>query len=362
MSLQTIDRRFNWRSLLPGSVGSLCVHLLVLLIVSTSLRGCQKGLPGDSGGEVFRDVGLFVVDGEADDAADGDASATADLPTDSSINDVPRESDESQLSEQMTETPAPRNVLPSEAPRLSDLLADNPPVDNSGESTGSFDLPSLIGPGTPLSGLPAAGGATMAMDAGGNTAGSQAAGVILPGPGETAFMNVTSKGKSFVYLIDVSGSMGEENRLALAKSQLKASLRLLQPTQEFQVIFYSDFPMRMSLRGRGKSQRSMYPATAANLLWANREIEAVQPQQGTQHMPALLDAVTLNSDVIYFLTDGREPAVKDYDLARLRRLSGKTTIHVIEFGSGALVDRSESWLQKLARQSNGEYREYNTSR
>lgn len=362
MSLQTIENRFNWRSLLPGSLGSLCIHALVLLIVSTSLRGCQKGLSGDSGGEVYREVGLFVVEGEATDNADGDSSDNGDAATNSATEDVPRESLEPQPSEHLTETPLPQNVVPSDAPRLSDLLADNRPVDNAGESTGTFDLPSLIGPGAPLSGLPATGGATSSASSAADAAGMQAAGVILPGPGETAFMNVTSKGKSFVYLIDVSGSMGEENRLALAKSQLKSSLRLLQPTQEFQVIFYSDYPMRMSLRGRGKSQRSMYPATAANLLWANQEIDAVQPQQGTQHMPALIDAVSLNADVLYFLTDGREPKISPYDLKRLRLLSGNTTIHVIEFGSGALVDRGDSWLQQLARQSNGEYREFNTSR
>jgi len=73
----------------------------------------------------------------------------------------------------------------------------------------------------------------------------------------------------------------------------------------------------------------------------------------------LLDALSLSPEVIYFLTDGREPQLFPDDLEELRRVSAGTTIHVIEFTDGAMTSRAFSWLEKLARQSGGEYRAFN---
>lgn len=247
-------------------------------------------------------------------------------------------------------------VVPREAPQLSDLLQNADPLDQGDGADQSSQLPAVIGPGAPLSGMTAGGGAAAALIPPPGASGMQAAGAAVVGPGQTAFMNIADTGRSFVYVIDVSGSMGEDNRLELARSQLKASLRLLQPTQEFQVIFYSESPMRMKLRGQAR--RPMYYATAANLLLANREIDVQQPQQGTQHRPALMEALSLKPDVVYFLTDGREPPLYPADLNDIRHVTGRTTIHVIEFSPPGLSERSESWLQRLARQSGGEYREF----
>ncbi|MFN5624642.1 MAG: hypothetical protein ACK5DM_11905, partial [Planctomyces sp.] len=49
---------------------SLVLHLLLLLLASLLLKGCQQGSPGTAGGEAFREVGLFVVDGSEDGRGD----------------------------------------------------------------------------------------------------------------------------------------------------------------------------------------------------------------------------------------------------------------------------------------------------
>ncbi|MFM7830828.1 MAG: hypothetical protein ACKPJD_03520, partial [Planctomycetaceae bacterium] len=55
---------------LLGSCVSLAVHLAILLLGTLLLKGCQQASPGTAGGEVFREVGLFVVDGAEDGRSD----------------------------------------------------------------------------------------------------------------------------------------------------------------------------------------------------------------------------------------------------------------------------------------------------
>lgn len=57
---------------LLGSCVSLAVHLAILLLGTLLLKGCQQASPGTAGGEVFREVGLFVVDGAKTVAAMSD--------------------------------------------------------------------------------------------------------------------------------------------------------------------------------------------------------------------------------------------------------------------------------------------------
>lgn len=345
----------SWKSLLPSGVASLVLHALLLVCATSTLRGCQKGQVAEPGGDVFREVGLFVVQG-SDSGADADAG-TADADGQPSENSATPPVDKPPAETAQPAVDVSTAVLPREAPSVSQLLGQQDPLDNRETLHGDSTLPPLIGPGAPLSGAAAlSGGGAAAQINPSGAAGQQAVGAVQPGPGQTAFMNIADSGRSFVYVIDISGSMGEDNRLELARSQLKASLRLLQPTQEFQVIFYSDYPTRLKLRGQG--QRATYYATTANLLLAAREIDAVQPQHGTEHKPALMDAISLKPDVIYFLTDGREPPLYPADINDIRRVTGSTTIHVIEFGGAGLIERGESWLQKLARQSGGEYRQF----
>lgn len=334
------------RALMPGSLVSLVLHVFLLFIVSAGLRGCQKGMTGEPGGDLYREVGLFVVDGS--DSPD----ATADSRTEGLAE--PRQSDPSMPTEDTpaeSHTPTPRDLLPEHPPDVSEFLAQSNSTTSDGTAAADSELPALIGPGAPLAGLATGDSASSLITPSG---GSQRAGTATPGTGQTAFMNIADSGRSFVYVIDISGSMGEGNRLSVALSQLKASLRLLQPTQQFQVIFYSDAPRRLSLRRQ--ADRQMYYATEANKIQAYRQIDLTRAESGTEHMPALTDALSVTPDVIYFLTDGAEPQLSPRDLADLRRMAGRTTIHVIEFGSGTVSVRGVSWLQKLARQSGGEYR------
>ena len=76
-------------------------------------------------------------------------------------------------------------------------------------------------------------------------------------------------------------------------------------------------------------------------------------------MPAILEAISLKPDVIYFLTDGDESELSPAEMAQVRQLSRNITIHVIKLGDGTLSSLRPSWLKRLADQAHGEYREIN---
>lgn len=329
---------FSLRDLLPGGVVSLALHVVLLLAATAWLRGCQQGMTGETGGEVFREIGIVAMDsdGRLDQPADG---ADPDSANEAPATPNPPEFD-------------PSEVLPDEPPQLDQFL--NRPPAESPAAAGHSDLrlPDLIGPGAPLGGLTPSGGSGLIPPAA--SSGAADGGSPELQPGETAFLGVADAGGSFVYVIDTSHSMGDDNRLQVAKAQLKASLRLLQPNQQFQVIFYSERPTRMKLRGQG---RAMFYATATNVFLAEQQVDRVVPFHGTEHFPALLEALELKPDVIYFLTDGREPQLSPDQLTQLDRVNASTTVHVIEFSDGALTSRATSWLERLARQAGGEYRE-----
>ena len=224
---------------------------------------------------------------------------------------------------------------------------------NAGDGPASSTLPQLIGPADLIGGIqqPKKSGGESAAEA--SEAGEAPRSGGRGGPGSTTFMNVDGVGKSIVYVVDTSSSM-HGGRLKFAQAQLKASLRLLQPNQKFAVIFYNEHNERLQLRRQAK--QDMYFATELNLQLASHEIDRVTCDRGTLHLPAILEALNLKPDVIYFLTDG-EPELFAAVLANIRRLTGSTTIHAIRFGNGAMTSRTTHWMELLARQSGGEFRE-----
>jgi len=345
------DTHESLQSLLKGSLISVVLHSAVLLSATLLLKGCQQAGPGAPGGEVFRDVGLFAVDGTDDGTSDdgsqpgsGDAGQTQQSP------DQPSDVQNDQNANAEIQNAASR--IPTEVPNIGSLTNAAQNAESNGEQNQPF--PGLIGPGMPLNGLTGgSSGGSRSLIQPAEQGGARRIGG-LGGPGETTFMNIVGQGKSFVYVIDTSSSM-DGPRLRMARSQLKASLRLLQPNQQFAVIFYSEYRERLKLRRQ--AEQPLYFASDVNKQLASQEIDRISPDHGTDHKPALLEAFGLKPDVVYFLTDGDEPALTEADLRDIRHFAGSTTVHVIRFGNGAYTDRSVSWLQKLAAQCQGEYRE-----
>ena len=62
---------------------------------------------------------------------------------------------------------------------------------------------------------------------------------------QTSFFGIRARGQFFVYVVDCSGSMIDEDRLVRAKDELRRSVLSLQQPQRFKVIFYNDQPVPM---------------------------------------------------------------------------------------------------------------------
>jgi len=336
---------------LLGSFVSLAVHLLLLVLATLLLKGCQQGSPGTAGGEVFREVGLFVVEGSEDGR--GDVGLQPDAGSDDQTQPAPRNT--ATATSAASQTAVAENAagrVPQQIPDTGTLR--DPEQTGAEDGSQSAPLSGLIGPGsanTGRSGGSAGGSESLIQPL--QSGGARKIGGV-GGPGETTFMNIAGVGRSFVYVIDTSSSM-DGPRLRTARAQLKASLRLLQPNQQFAVILYNEYRVRLKLRRQ--AEQPMYFATDVNKQLAAQEIDRIASDSGTDHRPALLEALALKPDVVYFLTDGDEPELSPADLRDIAHYRNGATIHVIRFGDGSFTSRSLNWLQKLAQLGQGEYRE-----
>ncbi|MEZ6086463.1 MAG: hypothetical protein R3C05_00195 [Pirellulaceae bacterium] len=222
-----------------------------------------------------------------------------------------------------------------------------PPLDLDGLLASALDapLPDLaIGKGDAMqAAAPSAGKGDMNLSPGGSKH-------------TTEVFGISGTGSRFLYVFDRSESMngfGGKPLLA-AKMQMIQSIRSLGPEQEFQIIFYNNQarpfmannPIVMLLKGDEQSKRM-----------AEQYIRAMTAFGGTRHMDALIMALRMKPDVIFFLTDARIPRMNGSQLQeiRVRAQSSGTTIHAIEFGDELEAPR-DSFLKVLAADNGGEYR------
>lgn len=171
----------------------------------------------------------------------------------------------------------------------------------------------------------------------------------------TQVFGIEGQGTRFVYVFDRSGSMdGYEGRpLAAAKEQLVGSIGHLGSVHQFQIIFYNERPELMNpFRGQ---QAQLLFANDRDKELAERFIRGIVASGGTEHLVPLKMALRLNPDVIFFLTDANEPALRDSELESIRNMNRGTTIHTIEFGAGPPSSRW-NFLQQIAKENGGEHR------
>jgi hypothetical protein len=309
-----------WRRELPSWLMSLVLHVLVLLALGLTFRlPARQG----TGAERTAEVGIALKQQEGDrefyqtGPNGGDASATADGGT--------------------------------SRPGLGDLVSNSPPVDPRDA------LPSglaVIGPhALGGEGIPSAGGMS---DGRAGRPGQPG------GKGRTSVFGVTGEGWKFAYVFDRSESMKWHHGkpLSAAKDQLLGSLESLDSNHRFQIIFYNQEPAVFN--PSGQPNRLAF-ATEQNKRNARKFVAGVTATGGTNHVRALMRAIELHPDVIFFLTDADEPVLSPRQLHEIGRRAAGVTIHAIEFGFGPQRD-SDNFLAKLAQQNGGEHKYVDVSR
>jgi hypothetical protein len=196
------------------------------------------------------------------------------------------------------------------------------------------------------SGLPSASGLA-------NGSGTSSAVGKATGEATVELFGVQGTGNRFVYVFDRSSSMrGYGGRpLAAAKSELIRSLTSLDRIHQFQIIFYNETPH--IFQGRPGQAPALVFADEAGKQSAATFVQRIAADGGTEHMDALLTALRLAPDVIFFLTDANEPRLTAPELVQIHDRNRRgTVIHCIEFGAGPSTG-DDNFLQRLARQNRG---------
>jgi hypothetical protein len=184
---------------------------------------------------------------------------------------------------------------------------------------------------------------------GGSGGGSGGGTGIGQGPGIGAgFFGTKGAGKSFVYVVDMSGSMYGD-RFTRAKAELVKSINKLNAEQKFYVFFFNDrtFPLFEPRPAKG-----MVPANKSNKERASRWIGLRRAESTTNPNYALQQALEMKPEVIFLLTDGEldEPEAVRQMIRRYNK--SNVVIHTIAFENeeGGLT------LKAIAEENNGVYR------
>ncbi len=179
---------------------------------------------------------------------------------------------------------------------------------------------------------------------GGGSGGGRGSGIGL-GAG---FFGSKGAGKSFVYVVDCSGSMYGQ-RFRRAKEELVRSIGKLSPEQKFFVYFFNDrtFPLFDP-----KPAKTMIPATPANRQRASAWIRSREPESTTDPLYALQQALELKPEVIFLLTDGELDDPVEVQKMIRKNNKAHVVIHTIAFENedGAVT------LEAIAKENNGTFR------
>jgi hypothetical protein len=319
------------RRRVPAWLLSLILHLAAMLLASFFVRGTR--LPGESQ-ETERPAAIVLARLTQSEKADYFSSDEA------------------------RQTAATETAEPASPEGGVSAVAGAPPLSSA------VKLPELTGP-VPLSaeGLvvrpqPSAGGrrpvslltaadkaAILAADA----ARPRAQGPTGPTTRLGLFGSAEAEGRSFVFLIDRSQSMGGGGLGAIeaAAKELAGCVGRLEESHKFQVIAYNQKPLYLT-------GRELLPATEGNKKQLIEFVKDLPAFGATEHEIGIFAALKLKPDVIFLLTDGGDPHLSAGQLRSIQGAAQGTAIHCLHFGSGPRGDE-RSFLQTLAEKNGGSY-------
>lgn len=314
------------RTAVPAWFGSLILHLSVFIVLGLLIRGASHGLPGEG----TRPVGIVLASGNSEEdntyVTDADARQAAAQSNAESTPDPLAQIDPQQVQLPPIDLPGHVDAATSTDPRLT-------------------AKPNLTVSGRPV----IASNAVTAEELAAEAAGRKRRGPKGPVAQVSLFGSAAAPGRSFVFVLDRSDSMGGEGLgvLSDAETELVRALERLEPVHRFQIIAYNTKRVFMT-------DRELISASVENRGRVSNFLGGLAAFGGTNHKQALLTALDLEPDVVFLLTDGGDPELNTADLLAIHSAAGNTSIHCIQFGLGPLGD-SDPCLQRLALQNRGSY-------
>lgn len=167
-----------------------------------------------------------------------------------------------------------------------------------------------------------------------------------------AFFGAYAEGKRFIFVLDSSRSMLQDDRWTYACNQLMDSLNGLQPEQEFYVIC---FDIETSyLFNIPPSRAKFFKSDDSTLPRVKRWLRSHELGRATMPAQALQNALALEPDAIFLLSDGE---LQDNSVAMLRMINGFSSsyrqipIHTVHLFS----NEGRETLQLIARENSGTF-------
>jgi hypothetical protein len=164
------------------------------------------------------------------------------------------------------------------------------------------------------------------------------------------FGSAVAVGRSFVFVIDRSASMGSGGLGAIqtAAKELAARVGSLSAEQKFQVVGYNQTVVYLG-------GPELLPASEENRRKLIQFVIELPAFGQTEHSRGLLAALRLKPEVIFLLTDGGDPPPDAGQLRVIREQAGsRTSIHCIRFGRGPR-EEAGGFLTRLAAENRGSY-------
>jgi hypothetical protein len=328
-------RSFNWLGDLNSFLVSTVFHLVAFVGIGLLSLTAQHG---------FEHGDLVVQLGDGNDAVVGEEGRLAGTPD---AYETTAESEKTTTARTTQEFLRPEAVASAAVDSVSSQLASATPLDaaamaasQSIEVDDAITAKSLDRALAAKSGL---GGHGLGLRGDGKDAHS---GRGSPWGNESGFYGLGSEGQSLVYILDCSDSMNENGKFKRATAELIRTLESLSYNQKFFVIFFNNGAYPMDADGP-------IEATAEHVEDLKNWLRYVTPGGGTDPMPALDYAISLQPDAIFLLSDGEfDPLV--IDDVRLQN-HGKTKpipINTVSFYSREAV----GLMKTIARQSGGKFR------
>jgi hypothetical protein len=170
------------------------------------------------------------------------------------------------------------------------------------------------------------------------------------GGGSASFFGLGGKGQRFAYIVDISGSMGNNRKLEIAMRELARSIDALPDFANFYVLLFESKTVQPPM------QNGWMRARKTTVRQVIRWLSDVEPNGGTEPRNAFLQvfALDVRPDVIFFLTDGIFNDISLEELAALNAKGKKVVMNTVGFGAPGEVDQSV--LRSIASQSGGQYR------
>lgn len=175
----------------------------------------------------------------------------------------------------------------------------------------------------------------------------------LPGR-VTAFRGPQSQVINVILVIDVSGSMSQDNRIEGARKSAKTVIEVLKVDRDRIAIipFWDSFSVL----------RPLETLTAGNRSAALSLVDSLSPRGGTRIGPPTLEGLTLykqqapdGAKMVLVMTDGEDPSFANH-IKEIEKLADDigAQVHTIGFGT-EVGPQARMALEEVARGSSGQY-------